>query len=77
MRLGGQCRRVETLAGELLGGPVRVEFRQGNGSMEPLPVAEPEPQRAPDKNDLRDSADGAIDPTSVILEELGGTVVDE
>ena len=68
---------ITGVAGELLGGLVRIEFRPGNGSMEPLPMADPEPQRAPDKNALQDSEDGAIDPTSVILEELGGSVVEE
>ena len=69
---------IVAVAGDLLGGAVQVEFRRGSGSMEPLPVVESEPMhRAPDKDQLEDSSDGPIDPTSVVLEEFGGRVVEE
>ena len=36
----------------------------------------PEPARAPDKNDLDDEDDGAIDPTELVVDMLDGEVVE-
>jgi len=64
-------RRAAT---ELVGGPVDVEFRSHADEPAKTPS---EPTRAPDKDDLLDEDDGGIDPTELVVDILGGEVVDE
>jgi DNA polymerase-3 subunit gamma/tau len=62
-------------ATELVGGPVDVEFRAHRDDAAPPPAAEP--TRAPDKDDLVDADQGAIDPTELVVDILGGEIVQE
>ncbi|MGI9667566.1 MAG: DNA polymerase III subunit gamma/tau [Acidimicrobiia bacterium] len=56
-----------------LGGPVRVRYQSADA---PVPVEE-EPERVPDKGDLEEAKDEGPDPTSTVLEMLGGEIVTE
>ena len=63
-------------AAEFVGGTIRMEFR----AQSETPQAEeagPELVRAPDKDDLAEEDEGAIDPTDLVVDMLGGEVVDE
>lgn len=62
-------------AAEFVGGSISVEFRPQDGD-EPATTPS-EPSRAPDKDDLLDEDEGAIDPTELIVDILGGEVIDE
>ena len=64
-------RRAAT---ELVGGPVDVEFRSHADEPSKTPS---EPTRAPDKDDLLDEDDGGIDPTELVVDILGGEIIDE
>ena len=61
-------------AAEFVGVSTTVEFRAENGGAAPAPA--PEPTRVPDKNTLVED-DDAIDPTSLVVDILGGEVVDD
>jgi DNA polymerase-3 subunit gamma/tau len=62
-------------AAEFVGGSITVEFRPQSDTG---PAATPsEPTRAPDKNDLLDEDEGAIDPTELVVDILGGEVIDD
>lgn len=65
-------RRAAT---ELIGEPVDVEFRAHQDDAATRPAAEP--TRAPDKDDLMDEDEGAIDPTDLVVDILGGEIVQE
>jgi hypothetical protein len=78
-RLGGVVTRLAT---ELLGGAVSIEYRAVNG--DPEPAEPPEdgddddlPAETPDKDDLTASEEGAIDPAEMIVDMLGGEILDE
>jgi DNA polymerase-3 subunit gamma/tau len=62
-------------AAEFVGVSTTVEFRAENGGTVPAPA--PEPTRVPDKNTLVEEGDAAIDPTSLVVDILGGEVVDD
>jgi hypothetical protein len=68
---------VTSIASELLGGSVTIDYRFLDGEDEPA-VPEPDPpSKAPDKEDLDDGGEGAIDPTDLVVDLLGGEVVDD
>jgi hypothetical protein len=51
-----------------------VEFRAHRDDAAPPPAAEP--TRAPDKDDLVDEDQGAIDPTELVVDILGGEIIE-
>ncbi len=59
---------------EFVGGSIDVEFRADGIAAVPAPA--PEPTRAPDKDSLVEEDEGAIDPTSLVVDILGGEVLD-
>jgi DNA polymerase-3 subunit gamma/tau len=66
---------LQQAASEFLGGSITVEFRGAEG-VTPPPVPT-EPTRAPDKDDLVEEDEGAIDPTDLVVDILGGEVIQE
>ncbi len=66
---------LEQAASEFLGGSIKVEFRGADGATPPL--APREPTRVPDKDDLVEQDEGAIDPTDLVVDILGGEIVQE
>ncbi|MCJ7726269.1 MAG: DNA polymerase III subunit gamma/tau [Acidimicrobiia bacterium] len=69
---------VTTAAGGLLGGKVTIEYRAVNGDTEASGDGEDEiPAKTPEKDDLTDTGEGAIDPAEMILDMLGGEIVDD
>ena len=69
---------VTAAAGSLLGGTVTIEYRAVNGDTESPADGEDEiPERTPDKDDLADTGEGAIDPAEMVLDMLGGEIVDD
>ena len=74
-RLAGVVTRT---AGELLGGAVAIEYRSVNGEPEPSKETSDEiPETTPDKDDLDDTGEGAIDPAEMIVDMLGGEIIDD
>jgi len=74
-RLTGVVTRA---AGELLGGPVTIEYRPVNGEPKPAVADDDEiPEKTPDKDDLDDTGEGAIDPAEMIVNMLDGEIVDD
>jgi DNA polymerase-3 subunit gamma/tau len=68
------------VASELLGGAVSFEFEAADNREQAPDIAEAEEegkQRAPDSAEMAAAPEGADDPTGLILEELGGSVVAE
>jgi len=68
---------VAAAASEALEGTIRLEYRVGAGeatSPAPQPV---EPERAPDKDQLLDAGEAEIDPTELVIDLLGGEIVDD
>jgi DNA polymerase-3 subunit gamma/tau len=63
-------------AGEFVGGALRIEFR-AQSETSPEGEASIEPTRAPDKDELVEEDEGAIDPTDLVVDMLGGEVIDE
>jgi len=68
---------VVRVLSESLGGEVGVRYRAGDDA-EPatLPVAD-DPRRAPERDSLEEAAGGAVDPASLIVDLLGGEVVED
>lgn len=66
---------LQQAASEFLGGSITVEFHGAADST--TPAAPPEPTTAPDKNDLTEEDEGAIDPTDLVVDILGGEIVQE
>jgi len=66
---------VMAVLSDALGGSTRVAYRSGAVEIEP---ARPDAKdhRAPDESDMDDSAEGAIDPTGLVVDLLGGEVVE-
>jgi len=62
-------------AAESVGATITVEFRAAGA---PIRAASPhaEPERAPDESDLADEDDGAIDPTSLVVDMLDGEIIE-
>jgi hypothetical protein len=68
---------VDSVLADVLGGA--VSFRYEAADDEPgveLPPAE-QPSRAPDKADLVETDEGAIDPAALVVDLLGGEVVSD
>lgn len=65
---------LQQAAVEFVGGLVDVDFRAHSADAVVHPAAEP--ARAPDKDDL-EVDDGATDPTDLVVDILGGEIVDE
>jgi hypothetical protein len=59
---------------EFVGGSLRVDFRAKG---DPVADGEHEPERAPEKEDLDEGDEGAIDPTSLIVDMLDGEIIDD
>jgi len=69
---------VERVAVEVLGGAVAVGYRVGPGGQGDPKAAFKESaaeETAPDKEQLEEAGEGAVDPTAIVLGELGGEVV--
>ncbi len=60
---------------EFVGSTIRVVF-EAKGEEAAPPVAEREPVRAPDKDDLVEEDAGAIDPASLVVDMLDGEIVE-
>ena len=63
-------------AAEFVGGSIAVDFRSHAAADGPTAPA-PEPTRAPDKDDLLEEDEGGIDPTDLVVDILGGEVIDD
>ena len=64
---------ISSAATKHLGSPVQVAFRSADA---PPPVAEAEPERAPDKDDLLEASADAVDPVAVVVDILDGKVIE-
>jgi len=60
---------------QFTGVPVSPEFVAAGAEVAASAVA-PEPSRAPDKNDLEEEDEGAIDPTELVVDMLDGEVIE-
>jgi DNA polymerase-3 subunit gamma/tau len=65
---------VISVLADVLGGSARVAYRSGAVQVEPEVSADP--VRAPDEADMDQATAGAIDPTDLIVDLLGGEVVE-
>lgn len=61
---------------EFVGGEVGISFR-AHAADQAAPQVAAEPERAPDKDDLVDDDAGAIDPADLVVDILGGEIIDE
>lgn len=61
---------------EAFGGAVGVRYQAGEAHKPEVVVVVDEPTRAPDRDGLEESARGAIDPTELVVDLLGGQVVE-
>lgn len=68
---------VIAAASEALGGRVELVYRSADGEASLATPVEPEPERAPDKDQMRDGGDAGIDPTNLVIDLLGGEVVED
>lgn len=71
---------VTAAASEALGGNVRLEYRSADGDASLAHPVEPEEQPdepVPDKDQLLDASDSENDPTDLVIDLLGGEVIDE
>ena len=64
---------IGSAAGKHLGAQVNVVFRSADA---PQVVLEAEPERAPDKDDLLEADDAAVDPVALVVDILDGKVVE-
>jgi DNA polymerase-3 subunit gamma/tau len=69
---------VATTAAELVGEPVTVRFVavEDDGGV-PASAEDPDPPRAPDKDQLIEAGDAAADPEALVVDLLGGEVVSD
>ncbi|MEE9299133.1 MAG: DNA polymerase III subunit gamma/tau [Acidimicrobiia bacterium] len=67
---------VLAAAAAAFGGQIELEYRAASEDALP-PAAAPEPVRAPDKDQLLDEGEGEIDPTGLVIDLLGGEVIDD
>lgn len=69
-------RVVVAVLSDLVGGTVTIAYRSGEAVVTPEPVAVPQPTRAPDRDTLEESAEGAIDPAKLVADLLDGEVIE-
>ncbi|HSM02407.1 MAG TPA: hypothetical protein VK960_08235, partial [Acidimicrobiia bacterium] len=67
---------VMAVLSDALGGSTRVAYRSGAVDVEPEVSRSQDPDRAPDESELADEEDGGIDPTDLVVDILGGEVVE-
>ena len=67
---------VMAVLSEALGGSTRVSYRSGAIDVEPDVSKAHDPARAPDESEMGESAEGGIDPTDLVVDLLGGEVVE-
>jgi hypothetical protein len=65
---------VISVLSEILGGAARISYRSGAVEVEPEVSADP--VRAPDEADMDEPTAGAIDPADLLVDLLGGEVVE-
>ena len=70
-------RVVGAIAADLLGGTVALEFEAGKDGDDASDGASAEPSTAPDPSDLLEDGADATDPTSLVVDILGGEVISE
>jgi DNA polymerase-3 subunit gamma/tau len=63
---------VISVLSDILGGSTRITYRSGQMQVEPAV----DPVRAPDESDMDQSTAGAIDPMDLVVDLLGGEVVE-
>lgn len=69
---------LSSVASDLLGGGVEIAYRAIDGEHgAAAPDVHEDPDRAPDKDELDDAGDAAIDPTGLVVDLLGGEIVEE
>jgi hypothetical protein len=68
---------VRTVLSDVLGGGVDVRYEAGDDGATTGPPPSETPARAPDEADLVESDEGAIDPTALVVDMLGGEVVSD
>jgi DNA polymerase-3 subunit gamma/tau len=66
--------QMEAFAAERLGGPITISFVAGE---EEVVAEEPEPMRAPDKTELTEAGEDTADPTTMVVDILGGEIVSD
>ena len=67
---------VVRVLSDALGGSVDVRYQAGEGSEAVAAPVVDEPTRAPDKDTLEETAGGAIDPASLVVDLMGGQVIE-
>ncbi len=65
---------LESIASELLGSSITLSFRSDEAA---APAPAPEPERAPDPGDLDIGPTEPEDPTAMIVDMLGGKIIEE
>jgi DNA polymerase-3 subunit gamma/tau len=65
------------VAAEMLGGSITVQFVAADATTPPDAATEDGSGRAPDKDDLLESGPAADDPTELVVDLLGGEVIDD
>jgi len=69
---------VATALADVAGGKVGFTYEaDGNAPLAAAPVVPTVEERAPDQGDLVESDEGAIDPTALVVDLLGGEVVEQ
>ena len=68
---------VVAAASTALGGKVRLEYRVGDSDQDSVAAPAVAPERAPDKEELLDAGEAEIDPADLVIDLLGGEIVDE
>jgi DNA polymerase-3 subunit gamma/tau len=69
---------VAAALADVAGGKVGFTYEaDGNAPVAAAPVVPTVNEQAPDKNDLVESDEGAIDPTALVVDLLGGEVVEQ
>jgi hypothetical protein len=67
--------QMAAIATDLLGGTIGIAFAAGDE--DPLPAADVEPPRAPDKDDLEAEGEEAQDPADMVVDLLGGEIISD
>ena len=68
---------VAAAASEALEGTIRLEYRVGAEDSTTAAPKPAEPERAPDKDQLLDSGEAEIDPAGLVIDLLGGEIIDD